>query len=271
MKSELILKSDVLDILFEDRNKTYGAYILRKFYPNRIKYSLLIMFSTAIALSLFGFISNERAAKATYADKITTKLGSIAADAEPLHKEPPKKEKKASVVVKQEKFTDKFEIVKDNKKTDKLPEDLANSNIGNKNIDDKSNKGGLVGQNIDSVENSSSNKKIEEKIDVNIPTENPDNPAIFPGGMSALREFLRKNLVNPSEMESGEEVPVKVRFVVGFDGKLKELSIIESGGNSFDDEVLRVVKKMPQWTPGNLRGTNVSTYVTIPVKFVGPE
>jgi len=48
MNSETILKSDLLDILFEKRNKAYGAYILRKFYPNRIRISLLIMFAIVI-------------------------------------------------------------------------------------------------------------------------------------------------------------------------------------------------------------------------------
>ena len=56
MKTELILKSDVLDIIFENRNKAYGAYYLRKFYNNRLFKSLGIMLAGVIILSAFTFL-----------------------------------------------------------------------------------------------------------------------------------------------------------------------------------------------------------------------
>ena len=56
MKTELILKSDVLDIIFERRNKLYGAYNLRKFYDNRLMKSIGVTMGIAILLSAFTFI-----------------------------------------------------------------------------------------------------------------------------------------------------------------------------------------------------------------------
>jgi protein TonB len=56
MNSESIMKSDVLDILFEKRNKAYGAYTLRKFYKNRLIKSIGIMVFTVIVFSAFTFL-----------------------------------------------------------------------------------------------------------------------------------------------------------------------------------------------------------------------
>ena len=100
------------------------------------------------------------------------------------------------------------------------------------------------------------------------PINNPDVLPVYPGGMDALRKFLEQNLRNPRYMEEGETVTVQVKFVVGFDGKLQSFEIIENGGNEFNDEVLRVLKKMPSWIPGKSKGQNVPVYYIIPVKFI---
>ena len=90
----------------------------------------------------------------------------------------------------------------------------------------------------------------------------------FPGGMDALKKFLEKHLQNPYDLENGETVNVHIRFVVGYDGKLQGFATIEDGGEMYNKEVIRVLKKMPDWLPGKAKGENVSVYYTIPVKFV---
>lgn len=60
MNSNVILSSSVLDILFEKRNKKYGAYILRKFYPDRVKTSLLIMLGIVVIFSAFTFLPGRK-------------------------------------------------------------------------------------------------------------------------------------------------------------------------------------------------------------------
>ena len=90
----------------------------------------------------------------------------------------------------------------------------------------------------------------------------------FPGGMPALRKFLEKQLSNPRDLEEEEVISVQVRFVVGYDGKLKDITILKDGGDEFNKEVIRVVKKMPEWIPGKAKGQEVSVYYTIPVKFI---
>ena len=101
-----------------------------------------------------------------------------------------------------------------------------------------------------------------------------DDPEIepdYPGGIQALRKFLERNLVNPAEMEEGEMVSVHIKFVVGFDGKLQQFKVVKDGGEIFNKEVIRVLKKMPEWIPGKSRGENVSVNFTIPIKFVPVE
>lgn len=90
----------------------------------------------------------------------------------------------------------------------------------------------------------------------------------FPGGEAALIKFLQKNLQNPEALEEGEMVSVKIRFIVGYDGILKGFETVQDGGAAFNNEVIRVLKKMPSWIPGKTDGENVSVYYTIPVKFV---
>jgi protein TonB len=70
-------------------------------------------------------------------------------------------------------------------------------------------------------------------------------------------------------LEDGELISVKVKVIVGYDGKLKNFELVQDGGTEFNNEVIRVLKKMPAWKPGKSKDQNVSVYYTIPVKFVG--
>ncbi len=65
----------------------------------------------------------------------------------------------------------------------------------------------------------------------------------YPGGMDALRKFLERNLENPRDMEEGEVANVKVKFVVGFNGQLQSFVTVQDGGDEFNREVMRVLKK----------------------------
>jgi len=93
----------------------------------------------------------------------------------------------------------------------------------------------------------------------------------YPGGMDALRNFLVRNLENPRDMEEGEVANVKVKFVVGSNGELQSFVTVQDGGNEFNREVMRVLKKMPNWVPGKSKGQNVSVFYTIPIKFISAD
>ena len=108
-------------------------------------------------------------------------------------------------------------------------------------------------------------------MDPSTPVDNPEIEPSYPGGINALRNFLQRNLTNPRDLEEGEQVSVQVKFIVGYDGKLQRFETVKDGGTEFNEEVIRVLKKMPQWIAGKSNGKNVSVYYTIPVKFVSND
>lgn len=93
----------------------------------------------------------------------------------------------------------------------------------------------------------------------------------YPGGMNALRKFLVRNLENPKDMKEGEVANVKLKFMVGYNGELQSFETLQDGGNEFNREVMRVLKKMPNWAPGKSKGQNVSVFYTIPIKFISAD
>ncbi|MBC7423329.1 MAG: hypothetical protein H7334_07735, partial [Ferruginibacter sp.] len=259
MNSETILKSDVLDIIFEKRNKLYGAYALRKFYNNRLIKSVSICLGAATVLCAFTFLPEKKPDMIRY-DEVT-----MAHILEPKKVEPKKEISKvvkavAASVVKSTKPV----IVADNTKADTILIIKPTDVIGSANIITKGTDGPLIIGAPTEGEGGggAGNGVIAEKkpVDVTQPINNPDVQPTYPGGINALKRFLERNLVNPSEMEPGEMVAVNIRFVVGYDGKLQQFDIVKDGGELYNKEVIRVMKKMPQWVPGKANGENVAVY-----------
>jgi protein TonB len=94
----------------------------------------------------------------------------------------------------------------------------------------------------------------------------------FPGGIEALKRFLIRNLRMPdNNLEEGTEVKVIARFVVGADGRVRDIEIVLPAGAEFNAEVKRVISKMPDWKPGSQNHRNVAVYFNLPVNFVRPE
>lgn len=91
---------------------------------------------------------------------------------------------------------------------------------------------------------------------------------IFPGGDSQLLKYISENLKYPEVAEQNKtEGLVVVRFVVSELGKVSDVEIIRSVSPECDAEAVRVVRSMPQWTPGKQKGQNVPVYYTLPIRF----
>ena len=90
----------------------------------------------------------------------------------------------------------------------------------------------------------------------------------FKGGQKKLFEFLRKNIKYPPEARikrlSGK---VYVNFIVGEDGKLRDVKILRGVDKLLDKEALRVIQNMPRWSPGKQRGKNVAVSYIVPINF----
>jgi periplasmic protein TonB len=273
MKTDAILKADVLDIIFENRNKSYGAYALRKFYNNRLYKALGAMFGFVILLSSFTLFKG----KAKFSGNPITDSGFVVKQVtmDIKRPEPPKlpvaavnatPEKPVSAV----QFTTNMHITKDPLAATikDITDDVV---IGVRDIAIQSggegpkvipfNVGGGGGKDTGAV------AVPVKPIDKITPLDFAEIMPSYPGGMEELRKFLQKNLQNPEDIEEGGTVSVKIKFVVGYDGSLKSFETVEDGGRAFNNEVIRVLKKMKPWNPGKTKGENVSVYYTIPVKF----
>lgn len=90
----------------------------------------------------------------------------------------------------------------------------------------------------------------------------------FPGGTEAMIKWIQANVVYPqSAMDKNEEGMVFVKFVVNRDGSIEQVSIRKGVSEALDKEAMRVVKSMPNWTPGVEDGKPVRVNFTIPISF----
>jgi len=94
------------------------------------------------------------------------------------------------------------------------------------------------------------------------------NPPEFPGGLSALYNYLKSNLKYPQEArEINLEGTVYASFVVWKDGSISNVNILRGIGAGCDQEVIRVIESMPEWIPGNQNRKKVNAAFQMPVKF----
>jgi protein TonB len=267
MTSTEISKASFLDIIFENRNKAYGAYELRTHYNSRLGTALLTMFCIVLLIALVvqvwtktlpGVIDRTPAH-----DPVILRVFD---DPPPPPIEQPMAVKPPKTKMASEKFLDKIEIVPDATHTD-IPdvEKLAIAAISDEQID------GTPSMNNEAVNVSTPKTGEDGEMKASELTSGftaVEKTANFPGGQEAWLHFLNKHLRSPGELEAGQKRTVLVRFAVGIDGMITQFEFIQSGGASFDKEVLRVLKKMPAWEPAVQNGRHVSVMFTQPVTFM---
>ena len=273
MEAEKMLQADLLDLIFENRNKAYGAYALRKNYDYRLYGSMGIVF---LILSLLYLLIPGVDSLKIQADKIFEEVTTTQVMLEPpkqqqpLQQPKPKPAQQAAAPQKNNMVTSSIQIV-DSSQFDKTKIPAADSTgttrvgIGNVTYDGP-------GQQKPGTDSGRIKKPgVGDDDNRNAILETAEVMPSFPGGMQALHRFLQQHLQNPSDMEPGDRIAVKIKFIVGYDGKLKNLEVVQDGGTVFNNEVIRVIKKMPTWIPGKSKGEHVSVYHVIPVIFIGQE
>ena len=266
------MKSDIIDILFEHKNKAYGAYELRKHYESRMQKALAVMLGMAAVVSLLAFIPRK---EKNHLPPLTYIDHRIADLKQPEKKKP---EVKVEKIVKPNNpasnpltSTVVFVPNKDPKDSIKtLDPNLAITGATDP-VDPNGGPAVVIPVGAGTSDPVEPVKPVTPPVVNSSPIEDPDFMPTFPGGMDALHRFLERNLQNPQDLEQGETKSVHVRFVVGIDGKLRGFESEGEVDKVFYQEVVRVLKKMPVWTPGKAKGENVSVYYRIPVRFVAAE
>lgn len=109
---------------------------------------------------------------------------------------------------------------------------------------------------------------VEEVVEEEIFTIVETMPEFPGGGQEALFKFLQSEMKYPQvAKENGIQGTVFVNFVVGQDGKIRDVKVLRGVNKMLDDEAVRVVKAMPSWKPGKQRGKPVSVSYNLPIKF----
>jgi protein TonB len=274
MKSEQILKADLLDIIFENRNKAYGAYSIRRAYPSHLKKAMGIMLLMVVIASLYVMSKPKKTGTYTPLDRdtLTVILDEVVQIEKPKEQQPQSRTVEAQPPTKVDR---PIEIVPDDKIIKHPPIDRTEPDDYVPGSEDKA----AVGEGGDKfVQGNVGDKTILTPGPPQAPApteptilEHPDEAAEFPGGINAWMKYLQERLRVPDDMETGDRKTVKVKFVVNASGEVTDAVITVSGGKEFDKEVLRVIGRMPKWKPGKQRGKPVASYFTQPVTFAAPE
>nr|WP_315147388.1 energy transducer TonB [uncultured Flavobacterium sp.] len=263
MKLDL-LNNNWLEIVFEGRNKSYGAYELRKSITKSTVRAFIIgtiLFAVLVSIPTLMRMIPDRQEDNTLDTKITAV------------KMPPKKEKPKEnlppppppppkvdqvkfvkpVVAKAEEVVEEIAVVKD----------LKDKNIGKETIKgdpDAELTVEPVGTGVAAVVEEDNTVYNTAGIEVK-----PD----FPGGMDKFNQFVAKNYQTPEE--EGLKGKVYVTFVVEKDGSLTDIKVLRDIGYGTGKEAIRVLNKCPKWTPGEQNGKKVRCTFSLPISIQSAE
>jgi periplasmic protein TonB len=264
MDANKILNADILDIIFEGRNKEYGAYELRKTYNRRIYTAIGIMVAICLLAFLSSILGNDNDKKQNKIIVQDVQLEDIKKEQEkkPEPPPPPPPPKQEPPKVEITKFTPP-KIVKDEEVKEPPPvvEKLEETKIGTINQEGKKDEGFVAPP----VEEKGTGvveapKKVEEDYD-KVFTK-VEKEAKFPGGPEAWRRYLERNLNANAAQEDGAPAgsyTVKVQFIVDKEGNISNVQAIESpkACPSCAAEAVKIIKKGPKWDPAVQNGRNV--------------
>ena len=269
-----LIDNSWVDLVFEGKNKEYGAYVLRKETGKRnLKALIWVLIGIAAIFAIaYANLAIQNAMKQNVSVETDVELSKLAQkkEAKVERKEPVKVEMEQKVVEKVKssvKFTAP-EIKKDDevKPEDEIKsqDDLSKTNTAIGAFDVKGNDE-AEGEVLKAKEVVVDEKPKEEETKVfDVVEQMPQ----FPGGPNALFEYLSKNIKYPVVAEeNGIQGRVIVTFVVERDGSITDVKVAKSVDPSLDKEAMRVVKSMPHWIPGKQNGSAVRVKYTLPVTF----
>ncbi|MER3470537.1 MAG: energy transducer TonB [Chitinophagaceae bacterium] len=275
MEANKILSADILDLVFEGRNKDYGAYELRKKYNERILRALLITAGLALAIFLISFLSDTLAPKKAAVEVKDVVLKDIKQEEKkPEPPPPPPPPKQEPPKVEMTKFTPP-QIVKDNevKKEDLPPpvEKVQDTKIAVVNQEGMKDQG-IAAPPVDAGKGVVEAPKDETNYDQTF--TKVEIEASFPGGEGQWKKFLERNLNPSTPVDNGAPAgnyTVVVQFIVDKEGNVSDVKALTNHGYGMEDEAVKVIKRGPKWTPAVQNGRQVKAYRKQPITFVVTE
>lgn len=260
------------ELVFEGKNKEYGAYALRQKSSDRHLKALMIVL-TAIAIVMSGARLAQSVSKAqgdageSYREVVTMK---------PIDLLPPKEEMDLKVEKPELPPVKLKEVIAytapkitkeapDDSETMRTQDELNRSQaiIGSKDIEGVNDKDAVNPKDLDNlgaVTGGGNAAPATFEVAEIMPT--------YPGGDGELLKYLSSNIRYPViDLENNVQGRVVLRFVVGEDGAIRDIVVLRSLSASCDKEAIRVVKSMSKWIPGRQNGKAVPVYFSLPIKF----
>ena len=271
-----LISNEWADIVFQGRNKVYGAYQLRRGTSKRNIWSMVFVAAVAAVayLGLAAYNSYQAAQKAKFEAEMEASLIETKKQAKVDKKtEAPKVEQvqKVEKVKSSIAFTPPV-IKKDSevkpeeemKTQDELKE--TKTAIGAFDVKGNDEAGGTVLKAVEEIATPEPPK--QQEAEQNKVFDVVEQQPSYPGGMGALNQWLASNIKYPvMAAENGIEGRVVVQFVVERDGSVSGVHVVRGVDPSLDKEATRVVSQMPKWIPGKQNGSAVRVKYTVPVTF----
>lgn len=266
MKLDL-LKNQWLEIVFEGRNKLYGAYELRKSNRKTSVRALIlgaVVFSLAVSAPLIASLLPDSSDEEEVLDvKIKTvklppkKQEEVKPDIPPPPPPPKVDQVKfvKPVVAKAEEVVEEIVEVKD----------LKEKKIGSETIKGDPNA-------VLTVEEPVGTGPVSQVVEEDNTVYNTAGIEVkpeFPGGMDKFYKFVGSNYQAPEE--EGLKGKVYVTFVVEKDGSLTDIKVLRDIGYGTGKEAIRVLKKCPKWVPGEQNGKKVRVLYSLPITIQSAE
>ena len=252
-------------MVFEGKNKEYGAYEMRNTSASRHTKAVLIV--AVIAIVAFSIPILIKFVVPKQEKEVMTEVTTLSQLPPPEVPEelkkptaPPPPPLKSTI-----KFTPPV-IKKDEEVNDedqmKSQEELTSTKLSISIADVKGNDE-INGQDIADLRVIAEDKPVEEK-----PLLRADQMPEFPGGVEAMMKYIYANIQYPKEaIENGIQGRVTVQFVVSKTGAIEDINVIGKLDPVCDKEAVRVIQGMPKWIPGKQNGKAVPVYFIVPVIF----
>ena len=259
---------DMLDIIFTDRNKAYGAYQLRRSYTNYLMrafgFGLLFLVLLFSLPRIIGAVTELVKAKPV---EVEIEMGAppdlTPEQAPPPPTPPPPTRTTVQFVppiIKKDEEVAEEEPKKDIEELIETKADVGKADV--KGNDDAAPQDFDNPKELEAVEPV---KVVEDKV---YETFDIQKMPSFPGGEGELAKFLQENINYPAiARENNIQGTAALSFVVGKDGTITNVQILKDPGGGCGKEAIRVVQSMPKWQPGEANGNPVKVKFTLPVRF----
>lgn len=262
MSQSLLVSQEWCDLVFEGRNKAYGAYVLRKEAGRRYRFVALILTGILLLMVLgVGLLA--------YA--LYRKVDGVGQEIEQVVKLKPLEAKEGFEVkrVSAGRRAVQVNVVKGGKNV--APEIVDRRVIAAPiGLDGHSDAPTFEPDELRDLDVHHNADRTDLPIEGAqlVKTETVEELPIFPGGIPALMKYLEQSVLYSGAAQRRKvEGMVEISFIVEIDGTLTHIQIDKSADAALNRAVLTAVERMPKWTPGKKNGQPSPVKVTLPVLF----